>query len=94
MGDHPGAASGMEGLVIGEGVKMVVDVVLDDFSDIDVFLMCRHGSSPSCNSAKCSLERELGLKTNAGAIDHNFIVPVTRPNGQDFTGQCHMAAHG
>ena len=36
----------------------------------------------------------LGLESDAGAIDHDLIVPVTRPNGQDFTGQGHMAAHG
>jgi hypothetical protein len=39
------------------------------------------------------LERKLGLEPDAGAIDHDFIMPVTRPNGQDFTGQSHMAAH-
>jgi hypothetical protein len=52
MGDHPWAASGMEGLVVGKGVKMVVDIVLDDFSDVYVFQVCGHGSSPSCDSAK------------------------------------------
>ena len=49
MGDDPRAAGGMEGLVVGKGMKMVVDVVLDDFGDIDVLLMCGHGFSPKLN---------------------------------------------
>ena len=46
MGDDPRATGGMEGLVVCKGMKMMVDVVLDDFSDIDVFLMYGHGFSP------------------------------------------------
>jgi hypothetical protein len=41
-----------------------------------------------------NLEEVQGLEPDTGAIDHNFVVPVTRPNGQDFTGHCHVAAHG
>jgi hypothetical protein len=49
MGDDPETACGVEGLVVGKGVKMVVNVVLDDFSDVDVFLGCGHGFSPKLN---------------------------------------------
>jgi hypothetical protein len=74
---------------------MVVDVVLDDFSDIDVLLMYGHGFSPKLNRGQNSeFGGVLGLEPDAGAIDHDFVVPVPGPNWQDLTGRCHMAAHG
>jgi hypothetical protein len=76
-------------------VEMVVDVVLDDFSDIDVLLMRGHRFSPELIGGRNSQSGGvLGLEPNAGAIHHNFVVPVPGPDGQDLAGGCHMAAHG
>jgi hypothetical protein len=57
--------------------------------------MCGHGFSPKLNGlSELQFGGVLGLETNAGAIDHDFVVPVAGPDWQDLAGGCHMAAHG
>ena len=43
---YAGTTLGMEGLVVGEGVEVMGDVVLHDFGDIDVLVEHVHGNSP------------------------------------------------
>ena len=40
MGHHPGAALGVKGLVIGEGMEVMRGVLRDEFGDIQVLLGC------------------------------------------------------
>ena len=80
MGDDPRAAVGMEGLVVGEGMEMVADVVLDEFGDIEVLLMGGHGFSP--NWIRTGQGRAQGgndvlwLIADAGAVKHDLVMTV------------------
>jgi hypothetical protein len=56
--------------------------------------MCGHGFSPKLNAlSELQFGGVLGLEADAGAVDHDFVVPVPGPDGQDLAGGCHMAAH-
>ncbi len=36
----------------------------------------------------------LGLKPDAGAVDHDLVMNGARPYSQYFAGRCHVTAHG
>jgi hypothetical protein len=36
---------------------------------------------------------KLGLETDAGAMQHDFVVGRFRPDGQKLAGCCHVEAH-
>jgi hypothetical protein len=40
------------------------------------------------------MEIGLRLKPDAGAVHHDFIMEVTRPDGRDFPRRCQMTGHG
>ncbi len=43
MGDDAGAAAGMEGLVIGEGMEVVAGILGDEFGNVEVLNLFIHG---------------------------------------------------